>query len=1059
MQYLLLFALLLKTSSAGYNGSLETCGAVSPTNVPTTGETPLVVTGGAMGRIDFGIMVSVGLTAAMSTTWISDTSLVAIYTSAGVGTTLGFAISVGQGVCTSYAVVSYDINTLQGVLPAGNGPPSGGFPLTVVGGGFGSNSNYSPFVRTGVTATQSTFWTSDTSVLAFAARGAAGSLAVVVTTGVSVGTGMVSLSYNLPLISSMRTPTQITSGGTSSTLTGSNFGRLHVSQMGRVGRTGSLTTRWVADTALITRPGGGIGATCVVVLTTAQRVGGTSAPVFSYILPVSSSILNQNRPTSLKGNTITASGTGFGRSRFSMKIRIGGSATEVSEWHSDTSVYARNAYGVGGTLSLATTVSVRVGTILFAMSFNAPALSSPSAGNVPKTGGGLFTLIGSGFGAGVFVPTFTQQAVFYSPQVRVGGSTVLTTIWTADTFMVCTRSAPGTSIGLTVAVTSGVRVGCKAQLVSYDTAVLASTHSPRRLIGTGCAILGGVCTCTGGVIVPTVKGGNLNSVTGVQQSPFTCNTEVCYCFPLAAAPAITSSAAVTVLGQNFGSSQYSSQMQIYQSAAWQSIATTWLSDSSIVAQFPTCTGCSVTARSEQIQFVSGPVFNLQEFTYVLCTPGQYFLFGTGASGSCVNCNAGSYSPATDSTICTFCEAGTYGTGTAASSCTLCAPGTYSVGSGVSTAATCTACGAGTYSTGSGSPVTCMSCDAGTYYTGVGTVICDKCASGTYSTVLGATRAEICINCAAGAYSTASGAGVAEVCVKCSAGTYSTVLGANVSEICTKCVAGTYSTALGANVSDPCIRCVAGTYSTVLGATVSGACTNCGAGTYSAVLGAAVSATCTNCVAGTYSTVLGAAVSGNCTTCGAGTYSTTLGATVAGTCTNCRAGTYSIVVGAIASGQCINCGTGTYSTVLGATAAATCLNCSAGAYFTGVGAPTKATCSACGAGTYSAVEAATSSAVCIRCPAGSYSAAKVATSALTCIKCSAGYYSTTVGAIGSRACVSCGGGTYSTGTGFSACFGCAAGTFSTLQGGTSMDSCTPCTSGGFSTALGLTSNSI
>ena len=152
-------------------------------------------------------------------------------------------------------------------------------------------------------------------------------------------------------------------------------------------------------------------------------------------------------------------------------------------------------------------------------------------------------------------------------------------------------------------------------------------------------------------------------------------------FPVNSAPAVTGSTAVTLVGQNFGSNHYSSsQMQYYWQSGWQDLVTTWVSDSSIVAQFSVCTAESMQSslpcnafsheyRTEQIQFVSGPIFVLDKFTYVLCEPGQYFEFAPepGVGGRCVNCSAGNYSNTTDATMCLSCAAGTYATGYAISS--------------------------------------------------------------------------------------------------------------------------------------------------------------------------------------------------------------------------------------------------------------------------------------------------------------------------------------------------------------------------------------------------------
>ena len=101
-----------------------------------------------------------------------------------------------------------------------------------------------------------------------------------------------------------------------------------------------------------------------------------------------------------------------------------------------------------------------------------------------------------------------------------------------------------------------------------------------------------------------------------------------------------------------------------------------------------------------------------------------------------------------------------------------------------------------------------------------------------------THGHVCLQ--AGTYSLGS----TNVCTTCATGTYSTAVGANSVLTCQKCAPGSYADEPGSTV---CKGCGPGNYGTLQGATtyISG-CMPCPKGTFSSL---AVSDTCSPCGAG------------------------------------------------------------------------------------------------------------------------------------------------------------------------------------------------------------------
>ena len=275
--------------------------------------------------------------------------------------------------------------------------------------------------------------------------------------------------------------------------------------------------------------------------------------------------------------------------------------------------------------------------------------------------------------------------------------------------------------------------------------------------------------------------------------------------------------------------------------------------------------------------------------------------------TCQLCPNGTYSSlfgAASNLACTWCPAGKYSL-EGSSACTPCAPNTYSV----EDSGSCTGCPAYSDSPAGATLAQCV-CRRG-YRTvrGGGTIVCEGCPAGKYST---APNASECVACAAGKYGNMTlGVSEAGACVECKVGTYTSAPGLGA---CVGCSAGTYT---GKTNQTQCVPCTPGRFAAGQG---SSTCTNCSAGSYAAGNWTVV---CTPCQLGRFSRVDGAT---SCADCEAGSYGPAVGGSA---CQLCVAGTYQSSTGAQNAGQCKVCAAGRYSAVPGLASEKGCLKCPGG----------------------------------------------------------------------------------------------------------------------------------
>jgi hypothetical protein len=440
-------------------------------NCPTTGASLVEVQGTNFAIVDYSPSLRAGGSGCEMSKWVSETS-VRCKMAAGIQATMRLVVTHGVSVGTVSRVLSYDAPTVKVVPATVNHATTGKVTVSVHGANFGK-TRYSMAARAGGTSMQQTAWVSDTAVTAKMPMGLGGTLRVMLTAGVQVGTLTEALSYDIPSLSSVTgAGDHPATGKTSTTVSGVDFG-LFASTVGvRAGFTACESSGWVSDSSVVCKISAGVSRTLRLSVTAGVQVG-TRTYAMSYKEPTLTSVAVTNHATT-GGSILTVSGANFGTVDVSVAARVGGTASISTWWKSDTGVTARVATGVASTLRVAMTAGVQVGTREAAVSYDAPSLVSlQNPGDHPATGTTVFSVTGVDFGV-------------YSSSigVRAGGSSCEASEWTSDTLVSC-KVAAGVSRTLRVAVTGGVLVGTLTKAMSYHAPVVAGVNETTNHAATG----------------------------------------------------------------------------------------------------------------------------------------------------------------------------------------------------------------------------------------------------------------------------------------------------------------------------------------------------------------------------------------------------------------------------------------------------------------------------------------------------------------------------------------------------------------------------------------------
>jgi hypothetical protein len=502
-----------------------------PYNHPAaTGGGSISVIGINFGNADYSNRAVIGGSACQVTHWRSDTVLT-VKLPAGVGRGLSAVVELPSGIFSrpvlswfTYGAPIITARHIASDLPPfndngriSNSPTPGNVTVTMSGFNFG-RTDYSSRSRVGGTVSYRTDWLSDTQVSIVIPPGICNNVEVSLTVARQVDTHTRAWSYDAPRISpepadpnhnTVIPPNSPTTGGTTLTLFGANFGVFGYSGNGKYGGTSAEASRWKSDSSTALKSPAGVGGSLPVAYIVCGR---ETIPLpgqqrVSYNLPIVTDHTPHNGPTAGR-TTITLFGSNFGKADYSPRAALGtfanktlmdegGSIYDISgataclttRWNSETSTSCRLPPGAGVQYGVALTVGVQVGT---QQTVNFFSYDSPSVVHVLPTNGPAFvgenvTLrIGDAYSAySVTVLGRNFGMADYSPKVRLGDTDCMAVRWLSDTSTVC-KIPGGAGKGVSISVTlqarnNGTQFGVGAKF-SYDAPAISNIHASMTFV-------------------------------------------------------------------------------------------------------------------------------------------------------------------------------------------------------------------------------------------------------------------------------------------------------------------------------------------------------------------------------------------------------------------------------------------------------------------------------------------------------------------------------------------------------------------------------------------------
>jgi uncharacterized protein YjiK/methionine-rich copper-binding protein CopC len=469
----------LETPSAGVTitvgaggGTAPTVTSVSPTSGTTAGGTAVIITGTGFAA---GATVTFGGTAATGVTVVSATQITAT-TPAGAAGAVNVVVTNSGGLSgtltNGYTYVAPPAVT--SVSPT-SGTTAGGTSVTIAGTGFaaGATVTFGGTAATGVTVV------SATQITATTPAGAAGAVNVVVTNADGQSATLTGgYTYVAPLpaptVTGISPTSGTTAGGTSVTITGTNFA---AGVTVRFGTTAATNVTVVSATQITATTPTGIAGAVNVVVTNPDGQSATLTSGYTYVAAPAVTSVSPTSGTTAGGTSVTIAGSGFAAGA---TVTFGGTAATGVTVVSATQITATTPAHAAGAVNVVVTNSGGLsGTLTNGYTYVAPpTVTSVSPNSGPAAGGTSVTITGTNFAAGATV-TF-------------GGTAATGVTVVSATQITATTPARAAGVVNVVVTVSGVS-GTLANGYTYIAAPTISNLSPTS----GSTAGGTVVTITG----------------------------------------------------------------------------------------------------------------------------------------------------------------------------------------------------------------------------------------------------------------------------------------------------------------------------------------------------------------------------------------------------------------------------------------------------------------------------------------------------------------------------------------------------------------------------------
>ncbi len=369
-----------------------TVGSVAPGNGPIGGGTTITLTGtgfvaGAAVTVDGNSCANVNVT--------SSTTITCLTPSGTAGLKSIVVTNADKQSVTGANLFTYvGAPTITTVSPTA-GPVGGGTSLTVNG----TNLSTTVLVKVGAITCTGLVVVGPTQITCNTPASAAGAADVVLINSGGTATSIGAYTYrNAPTVASVSPSSGSSAGGTTLTLTGTNF---LAGATVTVGGSACTAVAIVSSTSITcTSPAHAAGAVNVVVTSTEGQTG-TGTNAYTYEGTPTLSLVTPNTGSLAGGTSITVSGTNF---LSATGVTIGGVACTSLKITNAASLSCVTPVGSAGAKAVAVTNPSGTGTLPSSFTYQAPPVINtvtPTAGAI--AGGDLVTISGTGFLAGATV--------------------------------------------------------------------------------------------------------------------------------------------------------------------------------------------------------------------------------------------------------------------------------------------------------------------------------------------------------------------------------------------------------------------------------------------------------------------------------------------------------------------------------------------------------------------------------------------------------------------------------------------------------------------------------
>ena len=422
--------------------------SVSPNTGTTAGGTSVTITGTNFAT---GATVTFGSNAATNVVVVSGTQITAT-TPAGTAGAVTVTVTnpgvAGGSLASGFTYVV--IPTVTSVSP-NTGTTAGGTSVTITGTNFAAGAT----VTIGSNAATNVVVVSGTQITATTPAGSIGAVTVTVTVNGQAGSLASGFTYVAPpTVTSVSPNVGTTAGGTSVTITGTNFVTGATVTFG----SNAATNVTIVSSTQITAatPAGAAGAVTVTVTNPGSLVGSLTNGYTYVVVPTVASITPNNGPIG-GGTSVTITGTNFAAGA---TVTIGSNAATNVTIVSSTQITATTPAHAAGAATVTVTVNGQSGSLTNGFTYlGAPTVTSLSPNNGPTAGGTSVTITGTNFAAGA---TVTFGATAATNVVVVSGTQI-------------TATTPAGSVGaVTVTVTVNGQSGSLTNGFTYNAAVAIS---------------------------------------------------------------------------------------------------------------------------------------------------------------------------------------------------------------------------------------------------------------------------------------------------------------------------------------------------------------------------------------------------------------------------------------------------------------------------------------------------------------------------------------------------------------------------------------------------------